>query len=375
MNVLSFIHIHRLPSPTGVGRVIDRLLSAHATLYPLTQHRMLVEGKLYDREYRRLSDHWKMASFIPYKRATFWAQTRWIWRQKPLAEDYWDEVDIVYCPAESYVPTHKARLICTIHDVAGFENDLYPDSIGRRWHCLKWNFLFRQFERHADAVVTVSHFSAARIAHYFPALENKLRVIHNAPHPIFGSTVDDKLDQLVECLSGGLPFILVPGGLSLRKNAKVIIESTPLLLKRHPDLRLIIAGKNDPPYVDWITSIDTSRVVLAGYVSDELLNALYRRAAVVWFPSCYEGFGMPVVEAMAAGAPVVASNAASMPEVAGEAALLCDRNSVRAHVDAISSILKSSALRSDLVAKSKVQNLKYSWSKAARHLNDLFLSL
>lgn len=372
MNILSYIHVHRLPNPSGVGRVIDRLLTSHANQYPGAYHRMLVDRRLYDRYYLELGDYWKRASFIPHRHSTSWQQAMWLWRSQPLAEQYWGEVEVVYCPAESYVPTRQAKLVCTIHDVAGFEDNLYPLTLSRRWHCSKWRILFKEVARHAAAVVTVSKFSASRIIRFFPDLESKLHIIYNAPHPIFGSEVSLDLEHQVKRLSGGAPYVLVPGGLSLRKNAKLIIDSVAGLARSLPEVKLIVAGSNESPYVDQIRSAKVPNVVLTGYVSDELLNALYQRAEVVWFPSRYEGFGMPAIEAMASGAAVVASATASLPEVTGEAALLCDVNDPDEHVDAISSLVASSQTRQELCLRSKQQAAKFSWTESAGRLEEIF---
>ncbi|MDH3981792.1 MAG: glycosyltransferase family 4 protein, partial [Kiritimatiellaceae bacterium] len=261
----------------------------------------------YNNVYMQLDDYWKSISFIPHSHIMSWQQAQWVLHNKPLAEDFWAETDVVYCPAESFVPTKKAKLICTIHDVAGFEESLYPNSADRRWHCFKWRILFRCMARQADAVVTVSEFSASRIAYFFPELENRLHVIHNAPHEDFGAELAPGLIQEVDRLTGGDPYILLPGGLSLRKNAEVVLEAVPRLAAKLPGVKLIIAGYNDKFYVERLQQVDAKNVVLANYVSDEFLNALYQQADAVWFPSRYEGFGMPVIEAMTAGAPVVAS--------------------------------------------------------------------
>ncbi|WP_322607548.1 glycosyltransferase family 4 protein [Pontiella agarivorans] len=322
--------------------------------------------------YRKLDTFWKKASFIPYSRSTSWQQAGWIWRNKPFAEQYWDEVDVVYCPAESYVPTRKANLVCTIHDVAGFEESLYPQTLSRRLHCRKWRFLFGSMARHADAVITVSEFSASRIAHFFPALEKKLRVVYNAPHHVFGTATTEELQGDVKTLSGGKPYILVPGGLSLRKNAELILKSVPLLAKRLPGVRLIIAGKNEQPYLGQLNALNADNITLAGYVSDELLNVLYQDAAAVWFPSRYEGFGMPVIEAMVSGAAVVASKVASIPEVAGKAALLCDVDTPGEHVEALQSLLESDSARNELRERGLEQAGQFTWSKSARKLEDIF---
>jgi glycosyltransferase involved in cell wall biosynthesis len=375
MNILSHIHIHRLPNPSGVGRVIDSLLTTHAAGYPDAVHRMLVDRTLYDAAYPELSAYWKKVAAIPHAHSTSAQQALWIGLNQPSAERYWKAVDVVYCPAESYVPTRKARLICTIHDVAGFEESLYPRTRSQRMHCLKWRVLFRRMAQHADAVVTVSNYSATRIAHYFPALENKLTVIHNAPHPVFGSVVEEALQQEVMQLSGGAPFILVPGGLSFRKNADVILKALPLLMKALPEVKVVVAGKNNTGYIAQLDAMDCSHVILAGYVSDALLNALYQRAQVVWFPSRYEGFGMPALEAMAAGVPVVASHIASLPEVVGDAAVLCNADNPEEHVEAMVSIVSSSRSQESMRSRGLLQAKEFTWAASAQKLETLFQSV
>lgn len=375
MNVLSFIHIHRLPNPSGVGRVIDQLLKAHAAAFPATRHRMLVSAAVYDRCYLDLPEYWKKAAFIAYRRSTSRQQARWVWLNKPLAEGFWPAVDVVYCPAESYVPTRKAKLVCTIHDVASFEPELYPNSPGRRLHCLKWTHLFQRMARSADAVVTVSNFSASRIAHFFPELETKLRVIHNAPHAVFGSAVDPALGPEVARLSGGKPFVLVPGGLSLRKNAGLILEALPLLEKELPEIRVLVAGTNEAEFTQRLDGLGVGNTTLCGYVSDEVLNELYHAAAAVWFPSRYEGFGMPVIEALAAGAPVVASQASSIPEVVGQAAVLCGVDAPREHVEALRLMVSSDTFRNEHCKASLAQAARFTWPGSANQLEQLFRSL
>jgi glycosyltransferase involved in cell wall biosynthesis len=375
VNILSYIHIHRLPNPSGVGRVIDQLLTSHARRYPASCHRMLVDGALYDDVYMDLGDHWKTASFIPHSPSTSWQQAMWVMRNKPVAECYWDDVDIVYCPAESYVPTSRAKLVCTIHDVAGFEEGLYPNDRHKQAHCLKWRILFKSIARYADAVVTVSNFSASRIAHFFPDLESKLSVVYNAPHTVFGSPSSIDLEQQVDGIAGGAPYILVPGGLSLRKNAGLIIKAIPRIAEAMPEVKVVVAGSNDSEYVRQLGVAGASNVILPGYVSDELLNTLYQKAEVVWFPSRYEGFGMPVIEAMVAGAPVVSSTAASIPEVVEDAALLCDMDDPAAHVEAIRSLVSSPSKTDEMRAKSREQAKRYTWSAAAGQLETLFQSL
>ncbi len=374
MNILSYIHVNRLPNPSGVGRVIDRLIAHHVDQYPDASHRILVAKDLYDQCYAELDDFWKKISFIPFKGRTSWTQAQWIWKNHPYAEQYWEDVDVVYCPAESYVPTRKAGLVCTIHDVAGFEEDLYPSTLSNRMHRLKWSMMFRRMAEHADAVVTVSSFSASRIAHFFPGLENKLRVIYNAPHYIFGSPVSEEMKKKVDDVTLNSPYVLVPGGLSLRKNADLVLRTIALIAQKMPEIKVVIAGSSSPEYKEKLKAAKYANIIQTGYVSDEMLNALYSSSALVWFPSRYEGFGMPVIEAMSAGAPVVASNAASIPEIAGRAALLCDMDSASEHLDAIHSIIDSPARRDEMSRVGRTHAKKFNWRSAAEQLEDIFQS-
>ncbi|VGO14809.1 Glycogen synthase [Pontiella desulfatans] len=375
MNILSHIHIHRIPHLSGVGRVIDRMLSAHARCFPDACHRMLVSSKQYNQVYLDLPDHWKMASYIPHKSSTSLQQAKWVWQRKPVAERFWNDIDVVYCPAESYVPTKRAKLVCTIHDVGVFEPDLYHASMHRSFHCYKWRLLFRQMEKYADAVVTVSQFSAERIQEFFPGLASKVHVIYNAPCAVFGSTSSAGLLAEARALASGHPYILVPGGLAFRKNADLILRVVPRIEKLLPCLRIVVAGMNSETYVTRLDSLGVSNVVLAGYVSDEMLNALYQQAAAVWFPSRYEGFGMPVVEAMASGAPVVASRVASIPEVVDDAALLCGVDDAEGHVEALRSIIETSSVRQDLCDRGGRRAKRFTWDSSARELENLFKSL
>ncbi len=206
-------------------------------------------------------------------------------------------------------------------------------------------------------------------------MTSKLHVIHNAPHPIFGSVTTTDVEEEVHRLSGGTPYILMPGGLSLRKNADLILKTVPILARELPGVKLIVAGSNDPSFLSRLNAIEKKNVVLPGYVSDEVLNALYQEATVVWFPSRYEGFGMPVIEAMAAGAPVVASKASSIPEVVGDAALLCDMDNPGEHVEAIRSLIDSSLIRRETCERSNEQAKQFTWASSAQQLEKLFQSL
>ena len=170
------------------------------------------------------------------------------------------------------------------------------------------------------------------------------------------------------------PFVLVPGGLHFRKNAELILEAWPLIKSLHPDLVLAIVNHSNPEYVERAKFLGGSLRVL-GFVPDDALRALYSAAQVVWFPSRYEGFGLPVVEAMACGAPVVASRGSSLPEIAGDAALLASPHRPKDHVDALHNLLSDESLRREFANRGRNRASHFTWDKSANQLRGYFEAL
>jgi glycosyltransferase involved in cell wall biosynthesis len=169
-------------------------------------------------------------------------------------------------------------------------------------------------------------------------------------------------------------YLLYVGGVDLRKNivglAKIFFEYKA---KNNNDTKLVLAGKefnNKRELTDlgWFDTIKDSKykedIIYAGYVDDSVLNALYKNAKVFAFPSLYEGFGLPVLEAMAAGTPVVAFNNSSIPEVAGDAAFLCKND--KEFVAGIEKIIDNEIFRKSLIQKGYKQAVKFSWEKTAK---------
>jgi len=173
---------------------------------------------------------------------------------------------------------------------------------------------------------------------------------------------------------GGFPFVVAISTLEPRKNLPRLVRAFATLAHDHPDLRLVLAGRDGPdrPAVDdaiaRLPSTARDRVVLAGHVDDAARRALLDTASVLAYPSIYEGFGFPLLEAMSAGVPVVAARAGSIPEVAGDAALLVEPTDERALAAAIDRVLTDDATRTDLVARGRERLAVFSWPKTARAL-------
>ncbi|HEV7525630.1 MAG TPA: glycosyltransferase family 1 protein [Acidimicrobiia bacterium] len=183
-----------------------------------------------------------------------------------------------------------------------------------------------------------------------------------------------EMPETVACALGGAPFVVAIGTLEPRKNFAHLVGAFGQVATRHPDVRLVIAGHDGParPEIDAaIARLGVGvreRVVVAGPVSDAGRRALLEQASLLAYPSIYEGFGFPVLEAMTAGVPVVAARAGSIPEVAGDAALLVEPTNEGALADEMDRVLTDDATRAELVARGRDRVHAFSWDHTARAL-------
>jgi glycosyltransferase involved in cell wall biosynthesis len=371
MRLLAYVHLRNIYESTGAGRVARQLIE-HLALRKDLELKILADAADHARIVPLVGDPWASFDYCLFSSDTSRQQTRWFALDRPHAEAYWPESQIVFCTAESYVPKRKARLCVTLHDAAFFETEAHRRDRAFWGQRLKWKLLYEKLVRKADLFHTVSHFSADRLVHFFPAIRSRIRVVHNAVAPLFFAPLPIEAQQFLE--RSGLsdrPFVLVPGGLHHRKNADLILAASAILQRRFPELTVVVVNHSDPAYVKQAQSLG-AKFRLLGFVPDEALHALYTAAQVVWFPSRYEGFGLPVIEAMACGAPVVASNAASIPEIAGASALLIDPLNPQAHVDAIHDLLVDSRMRAEFTRSGRARAALYTWESSAYKLKKCF---
>ena len=258
-----------------------------------------------------------------------------------------------------------AAVVSTVHDVIPWSypgnSALLDELIYKRWLPLKLP--------HIDAIITVSQHSKQEIVRYMRLPPEKIHVIYYGVREVF-RPVENAAAHVKARFQVDQPYILYVGNLTQRKNVELALRAFANLHERFPDLRFVLAGPSTFKQTNVGQIAEelhvSDKIILPGSVNDQDLPALYSAAEIFVFPSLYEGFGLPVVEAMACGTVVITSTASSLPEVAGEAALLVDPRSVDQMTDALQTLLKDASLRADLRQRGLARAAQFSWDETVR---------
>jgi glycosyltransferase involved in cell wall biosynthesis len=256
------------------------------------------------------------------------------------------------CPPSRRVPT-----VVTVHDI-GFVRHPgpVPAAVRRMAHLLPTVL------RRASVVVAVSRFTRDELAAWLPEVADRICVIPNGSHRRAAA-------PSAAGLPPGPPYALMVGTLEPRKNVALALDALRILRDQDRELRLVLAG-SPSPLLDLAAElrgrgVGPLEVVATGYVDDGRMAALMAGARLLVFPSRYEGFGMPVVEALESGLPVVAARAGATPEIAGDAAVLVDPADPEGFADAMWRVATDESLRATLVAAGRRRATEFSWDRAA----------
>ena len=309
----------------------------------------------------------------------FWTQTRFCFsllKEKP---------DVLWMPMHNvpYFVTGKIKTFVTIHDLAFkyFPEMFSFSELG------KLNFLTSMAIGKSYKIITISQSSKKDILKFYPQVKaDKIKVIsHGFDEGVFGEEKNPKEEENIKRkfkIEG--KYILYLGALQPRKNLEILIEAFEkiknweAIFRRSEnskndfgkDLKLVLAGEKAWLWKNIFEKIKKSHyakdIITPGKINFSDVGNLMRGAEVFCFPSLYEGFGLPILEAMSAGVPVVTSFNSSLPEVAGEAALYFNGYNAEELKEKLESVLKDSVLRKELVEKGKKQVEKFSWEKCAQ---------
>lgn len=295
-----------------------------------------------------------------------------------LREQYWLPLDIrrwrpdvVHYPNFDLPVCSPAPYIVTIHDLIYF---LYPEQCPSRLAHYYARAMLAHSTKHARVVVTDSEHSKQDLQHYFRLPAEKIRVIFPAADErAFSGEPNPAVLAQYEIVQ---PYILYVGEHHAYKNVMTLMQAYMAERDIYHNFQLVIAGKRDvrqKTLYEAAAQFDSGkRILFTDFVPDDDLFDLYRGARLFVFPSRYEGFGLPPLEAMACGVPVICSNAASLPEVVGDAAIQVQPDDISAFAAAMRSVLTNESLLRTLKYKGLARARQFSWEIAARQLVDIY---
>jgi glycosyltransferase involved in cell wall biosynthesis len=359
-----------VPGGGGQGRVVVNLLRELAewdteTDYTLYSARTI--GALPD-PLVPLPPHMRLVQLpVPKAQLTYLA---WHALRRPLIERWIGAHDVVHATSTNVVPAClHAQLVLTAHDLVWWR---FPEGLtfwGRYFHRTGLSIAARD----AFAIAAVSEATRADIVERLGARidPSKVHCIHNGTELVGAS---DARRIAVARNDFGITgdYVLALGTREPRKNHRRLLQAFGALpAELRARTQLVIVGAHGWGVAgDWLESTD--RVIWTGYLSDDDMRALLSGATAFAYPSLFEGFGIPILEAMACGVPVLTSNTSSMPEVAGDAALLVDPTSVPSITAALARLLGDDALRRTLVARGTSQLAKFSSRCMAERYRELY---
>jgi len=294
-----------------------------------------------------------------------------------------ERADILHFPSNWSFPVRK-RVPCllTIHDVIPLT---FREAMGFFRNRLLYRPGIRLACRLNDVIATVSEFSRQDIGRKLGIPTEKIRVIPNGIREPYSPDPDLEA-KLAARWRLDTDFILYVGGIHERKNVIRLIQAFSRLVSTSgfPGKLLLTGRTSGAPYQERMkklcdAAVDETamqeRVIFTGFITDQELDSLMRRAIFLVYPSLYEGFGIPVLEAMRLGIPVITSNTTALPEVAGDAALLVNPESVEDICEAMGKLLQDKPLRELLVEKGRQRALPYTWERTGEEYLGLYRSL
>jgi glycosyltransferase involved in cell wall biosynthesis len=265
------------------------------------------------------------------------------------------------------IPSGRAfRKVVTIHDMVVFQYDLVDKKFADMGIAKFKRTLFRG---RPDHIIVDSAFTRQAFLEYFPSWETRTTVVHvGMDHLPF--------DREMLPVPYDFPYIIFVGTVEKRKNVDRIIDAFAAISPKYPDYRLVIAGGRgmlgEPIIQKMLHSPAKDKIIYRGFVSEQELIALYQHAQFTLYPSLYEGFGIPILEAMGFSCPVITSSIGSMKEVSGEAALHVNPHDVSNIADGICKLIENNALREQLTQAGHERVKQFTWQKCAQETINVY---
>lgn len=346
----------------GIGWFAHETLSRIVKNHPEHEFLFIFDRK-WDKSFIYGSNVTPISTFIPSRHPVLWYWhfqydvSRILRKYKP---------DLFYSPDGWITLDTEVPTINTIHDINFVHRpDDLPFLVGKYY-----NTYFPKFASFSKRIVTVSEYSKADLVNTFGLDPNKVDVAYNGCNPRFRDSAQEVKNSVKKRFTDGIPYFIYVGSLNPRKNISGLLDAFERFRKNSLiPYKLLLAGEPMWGNSAITNKLDTlcysTDIIFTGRVSTEVLQLLLSSSEALVMPSFYEGFGIPVIEAMYCEVPVICSNVTSLPEVAGDAALFIDPNNIDTIEKAFHEISASKKLCDELVAKGRIQREKFSWDRTA----------
>lgn len=368
---------------TGTGRYVYNLLHALGRVDGITDYLVMSPREPQEAPDTPSTFHWQT---VPVRQIMARGEnlTKLFWEQRtfPNAAKR-EDASVMHIPyfapplRSNHIPS-----IVTIHDVIGLKLPLYRSSPAVQIY----GSLVSRAAKHTTMIIAVSEFTKRDIVDALGISEDRVRVIREAPDSRFRRVTDPlRLRETREKYGLGERFVLYVGGLDQRKNVSALVGAFAAVYHELGDreLRLFIAGDpsrlgSSPLFPDWrplASTFGIAEQVVCMPIDEEDMPAVYSAASCFAFPSLYEGFGLPPLEALACGAPVVCSDRTSLPEVVGSAGLLVDPEDPDRFGAAILRVLSNPQVAEDLRARGLARVRQFGWDQVAVETSSLYAEI
>lgn len=366
----------RAYSWAGVGRYVRNLIQGLAQVD--TQNEYLVLLGEADKEIFDNSENLSLGENFTVK---FVESSYYSWREQVFF--WWQlkniEADLWHFPNFNIPVLFNKPYVVTVHDTTRF---IFP---GQTSQSLIKQGIYEQVFKHAvqkaQGVIFVSQATADSLRDLPIKTPSLTSVIYEGVEARFKSPIDEKKLRDVHLLIGGdEPYLLYVGVWMNHKNIPRILEAFSKASNIDSRVKLVITGKPKPGYVNVSAAADKlgikkDRIKFVGFVEDDLLPALYKEAEALLFPSLYEGFGLPAIEAAAVGTPVIAANTSSLPEIMGAAAVYVNPEDVEGISFAIERLLADSKYKRTIINRGLARAKEFNWLQCAEQTRDMYESV
>jgi glycosyltransferase involved in cell wall biosynthesis len=364
-----------ISSPTGVGKHIVQMAGALAADPGVERVSLLAHRRAYAELDGQLPPALARLpiSLVPGSEAMM-RRIQLLTRRIPI--DRWaGDVDWIYCPKEQPVATKRARLAVMVHDVLVLEGGIEGMRKPRGLAVRRWRLTMSRIFQRAHLIATASQFTAQRMLGLLDVRDHRrIVVIGNGVEPIFYRTRQDADVHVLRRYGvEANRYVLCVGSLTYRKGGDSVLALAARLTEGRDPIQILVSGRRHDVNLLAQYESDKARhpllpMRLGGYIPDDDLAVLYSNALALLFPSRYEGFGIPVLEAMAAGAPVICSGAGALPEVAGDAAMQVEPHDVDTMLELMQLLDREPERRAQMTHTGRGRAQRYTWAQCASTL-------